>query len=570
MTGAPRAAGTASVPVVVPASPARPTAAGTAPVGGSAPVGGAESGARGSVAAPPVVPPTGRVTVEAVGTAGAGEASGVPSREFDLGSLWRSKKVLAGAGAAVLALVLVAVIVLAGRPDAVEEPVAEPTVAEQPAEPAPQPVLVANTNGAPMPSPQAVQAAIGALVTNGELGPGVHAAVVDVATGTELYGYQQSDPATPASTTKLVTAAAALTARGTGYRIPTRVVAGSAPGEVVLIGGGDPTLAIDGTATYRGAARLDELAEQVRTALGGAPVSRVLVDSTLYTGPAVSPSWDSDVVSAGYGAPITALMTNGARVNPKAASGAQRQTDPDLSAGKAFAALLGDGVTVGRGTATSSAAQATPQVSASAGTTGIAPGIELGRVESPTMLRLVEVMLTNSDNVVAEALARQVAIAGGQPASFEGGAAATRALITGFGLPVDGFGLTDGSGLSRDNLISPALLTALVRLAADGSHPELGAMFSGLPVGGWSGTLDDRFRDPAPPESRAGAGTVRAKTGSLDGVNALAGVVTTADGRLLAFALLADEVPFKTLSKWQAEWKLDRIASVLASCGCQG
>ncbi|MFI5840818.1 D-alanyl-D-alanine carboxypeptidase/D-alanyl-D-alanine-endopeptidase [Catenuloplanes sp. NPDC051500] len=483
---------------------------------------------------------------------------------------WRSRKALAGAGAAVLALVLVAVtVVLAGRRGGVDVPVAAPTVAEQAVERAPGPVLVANSDDAPMPSPAAVQAAIGTLVTNGELGPGVHAAVVDVATGTELYGYQQTDPATPASTTKLVTAAAALAARGTGYRIATRVVAGSAPGEVVLIGGGDPTLAIDGTATYRGAARLDALAEQVKTALGGAPVSRVLVDATLYTGPVTSPSWDSDAVSAGYGAPITALMTNGARVNPKAASGAQRQPAPDLSAGQAFAALLGDDVAVSRGTVASSS-QATPQVTASspAAATGIAPGAELGRVESPTMLRLVEVMLTASDNVVAEALARQVAIAGGQPASFEGGAAATRALISGFGLPVTGFGLTDGSGLSRDNLISPALLTALVRLAADGSHPELGAMFSGLPVGGWSGTLDDRFRDPAPPESRAGAGTVRAKTGSLDGVNALAGVVTTADGRLLAFALLADEVPFKTLSKWQAEWKLDRIASVLASCGC--
>jgi D-alanyl-D-alanine carboxypeptidase/D-alanyl-D-alanine-endopeptidase (penicillin-binding protein 4) len=509
-----------------------------------------------------------------VGTAGPGEASVVPSKDFDLGSgvavpvsRWRSRKALAGAGAAVLALVLVAVVVLVGRREPAEEPVAAPTVAEQAVEPAPGPVLAANSDDAPMPSPAAVQAAIGSLVTNGELGPGVHAAVVDVATGTELYGYQQTDPATPASTTKLVTAAAALAARGTGYRIPTRVVAGSAPGEVVLVGGGDPTLAIDGTATYRGAARLDALAAQVSTALGGAPVSRVLVDSTLYSGPVTSPSWDSDAVSAGYGAPITALMTNGARVNPKAASGAQRQSAPDLSAGQAFAALLGEDVTVSRGTVSSP--QATPQVTASSSAApGIAPGTELGRVESPTMLRLVEVMLTASDNVVAEALARQVAIAGGQPASFEGGAAATRALITGFGLPVDGFGLTDGSGLSRDNLISPALLTALVRLAADGSHPELGAMFSGLPVGGWSGTLDDRFRDPAPPESRAGAGTVRAKTGSLDGVNALAGVVTTADGRLLAFALLADEVPFKTLSKWQAEWKLDRIASVLASCGC--
>ncbi|MDQ0368029.1 D-alanyl-D-alanine carboxypeptidase/D-alanyl-D-alanine endopeptidase [Catenuloplanes indicus] len=477
---------------------------------------------------------------------------------------------LAGAGATVLALVLVLVVALVVRPGAVDDPVAAPTTAGPSAEPPPQPVLAANTDTAPMPSAAAVQAAIGPLVTSGELGPGMHVSVLDVATGTELYGYQQAEPATPASTTKLVTAAASLAARGTGYRIPTRVVAGAAPGEVVLIGGGDPTLAIGETAAYEDAARLDTLAEQVKKALNNAQVSRVLVDSSLFTGALTGPGWDPDAVSAGYGAPITALMTDGARVNPKATGGAQRHATPDLAAGRAFAALLGKNVTVARGTAPAAGTPAgTPPGTASgAAVTGPAPGTELGRVESPTMLRLVEVMLTESDNVVAEALARQVAIAGGEPASFQGAAAATRNLIAGFGLPVDGFGLTDGSGLSRDNEISPALLTALVRLAADGSHPELGAMFAGLPVGGWSGTLDTRFRDPAPPESRGGAGSVRAKTGSLDGVNALAGVLTTADGRLLAFALLADEVPYKSVSKWQAEWKLDRIASVLAACGC--
>ncbi|WP_370881807.1 D-alanyl-D-alanine carboxypeptidase/D-alanyl-D-alanine endopeptidase [Catenuloplanes nepalensis] len=483
---------------------------------------------------------------------------------------WRSRKVLAGAGAAVLVLVLVLVVVLAGRPGAVEEPVAAPTTAGPAAEPPPQPVLAANTDTAPMPSVAAVEAAIGPLVTNGELGPGMHVSVLDVATGAELYGYQQADPATPASTTKLVTAAASLAARGTGHRIPTRVVAGSAPGEIVLIGGGDPTLAIGETAAYEDAARLDTLAEQVKKALGNAEVSRVVVDSSLFTGALTGPGWDSDAVSAGYGAPITALMTDGARVNPKATGGARRHTAPDLAAGRAFAALLGKNVTVTSGRQPGGGTPATPAGtgSSAAAVTGPAPGTELGRVESPTMLRLVEVMLTESDNVLAEALARQVAIAGGRPASFEGAAAATRDLIAGLGLPVDGFGLTDGSGLSRDNEISPALLTSLVRLAADGSHPELGAMFAGLPVGGWSGTLDTRFRDPAPPESRGGAGAVRAKTGSLDGVNALAGVLTTADGRLLAFALLADEVPYQKVSKWQAEWKLDRIASVLAACGC--
>ncbi|WP_374728301.1 D-alanyl-D-alanine carboxypeptidase/D-alanyl-D-alanine endopeptidase [Catenuloplanes atrovinosus] len=571
-------AGSAAVGVAGAASP-RPAPVNAA---GAAPAAGGDAGARGSAVVSPAASVGGRATVggggapggpsgvsvvpadglEKDGGAGAAGAAGGGAEAAP----WRSRKVLIGAGAAVLALVVLGVAVLAGRPEPAEEPVAAPSAARS-TEPAPRPVLVANTDQAPMPTAAGVAAAIAPLVTRGDLGPGLHVSVVDVATGTELYGYEQTEPATPASTTKLVTAAAALAARGAGYRIPTRVVAGSAPGEVVLIGGGDPTLAIGETAAYDGAARLDTLAEQVKRALGGAPVSRVTVDSSLFTGPLTAPGWDSDAVSSGYGAPITALMTDGARVNPKATGGARRHAAPDLAAGKAFAALLGTNVTVGRGASPKPGTPA-PAASSAPAAAGPVPGTELGRVESPIMLRLVEVMLTESDNVVAEALARQVAIAVGRPASFEGGASATRELIAGYGLPVDGFGLTDGSGLSRDNGISPALLTSLVRLAGDGSHPELGALFSGLPVGGWSGTLDTRFRDPAPPESRGGAGSVRAKTGSLDGVTALAGVLTTADGRLLAFALLADEVPYRTVSPWQAEWKLDRIASELAACGC--
>jgi D-alanyl-D-alanine carboxypeptidase/D-alanyl-D-alanine-endopeptidase (penicillin-binding protein 4) len=66
----------------------------------------------------------------------------------------------------------------------------------------------------------------------------------------------------------------------------------------------------------------------------------------------------------------------------------------------------------------------------------------------------------------------------------------------------------------------------------------------------------------------AGAGVVRAKTGTLTSVSTLAGLVQDKDGRLLAFALLADRVGPTTADTERAEAALDRAASALASCGC--
>jgi D-alanyl-D-alanine carboxypeptidase/D-alanyl-D-alanine-endopeptidase (penicillin-binding protein 4) len=88
-------------------------------------------------------------------------------------------------------------------------------------------------------------------------------------------------------------------------------------------------------------------------------------------------------------------------------------------------------------------------------------------------------------------------------------------------------------------------------------------VLSGLPVAGFDGTLEKRFRTG--PELPA-AGVVRAKTGTLNGVSALAGLVRTRDGRLLAFDLTADSVPIgATLAAQRA---LDRLAAALAGCGC--
>lgn len=483
-----------------------------------------------------------------------------PRRRFGLVTI------LAGALVLVLALAAVAVI----RPGPVDRWLgdgdnAQPTPAAAENSALPSPVLAGARSDAPPPTAAGIKAALDPLVADPKLGGRVFVSVVDPATGDHLYERSPATPAVPASTTKLVTGLTVLAARGPSYRLATRAVAGTRPGEVVLIGGGDATLATGPTGTYPGAARLDELAAAVKQALGATPPTKVIVDTSLFTGPAFGPGWDSDTSTGGYGTATTALMTDAGRVDPRQVKvPARRHEKPDVAAGQAFATALGlppSAVTTGKAPAALNG-QAGPSPPASG--TPVAPGTELGKIESPSMARLVEMMLSESDNVIAECLARQVALAKNLPASYAGAAEAMKAVLADLGLPAAEDGLVDGSGLSRNDRLTPSLLTGLLAFAARADRPDLHGLFSGLPVAGYSGTLRDRFRSAGP--TRPGAGLVRAKTGTLSGVNAIAGIVVTQDGRLLTFAVLADRV---TGGQLPAQDALDKIATALATCGCR-
>ena len=407
-------------------------------------------------------------------------------------------------------------------------------------------------DAAPTPSAQGLELAVLAALGDPAIAGSLAVSVVDAETGAPLYERNAATPLLPASTAKIVTAVAALTALDPDARLTTRVVAGAAPGEVVLVGGGDPTLA-GPTAEpgYPTAARLTDLANRVRATLGSAVVTRVLVDESLYTGPRLGPGWTGNYVLQGAVAPVGPLMVDRGRVRPDRI---RRVSDPAVTAGQALAALLqpGASVAVEPGLAAAGAA-------------------ELGAVQSPPIPLLVEQMLARSDNDLAEALTRHVAIAQGEPASFSGGAAAVREVLGPFleevGVGSDAVALVDGSGLSRLNLLEPAALTRLLaRVAADdgsATGERLAPVLTGLPVGGFSGTLSDRYRTGG---GLRGAGLVRAKTGTLNGVSALAGLVRTSDGRLLAFDVTADGVPLGATRG--AEAALDALAGRFASCGC--
>jgi D-alanyl-D-alanine carboxypeptidase/D-alanyl-D-alanine-endopeptidase (penicillin-binding protein 4) len=410
--------------------------------------------------------------------------------------------------------------------------------------PAPAAVLGVAGAGQPVPTPAGVAKALAAPLADHRLGARVLATVVDAASGAVLLDRGAARFAIPASTAKLTTAAAVLAELPPDNRITTKLVAGPAAGDVVLVGAGDPTLSAappGAPTTYPGAARLADLAGAARRA-GVRTVSRVIVDGDLFSGPSLAPGWQPADVGSSFAAPITAVAVDGGRPWPTATF---RSTAPDLAAGRALAALLGvPNAAVRRGHA-------------------VPGGRLLGEVSSPPLTRIVEQMLLLSDNVLAEALARQVALAEGLPASFAGAALAVRRVLGRLGIPDTGH-LVDGSGLSNRDGVTPAELAAVLRAAVSGSEPALTDLVPGLPVSGYDGTLGDRYR-AGPPTAAAGA--VRAKTGSLNGVTSLAGVVTDADGRLLVFAFLADRVPAGgTLA---AENALDVAATALGRCGCR-
>ena len=456
-------------------------------------------------------------------------------------------------GRGLLAL-LAAAALAAGATTAVgldDEPVEAPVAVV----PSPSPALV---RGALLPAPRGdavaptaagLATAVAAALAGPALAGGLAVSVVDADTGEALYERAADVPLLPASTAKIATAVAALTALPADLRLTTRVVAGAAPGEVVLVGGGDPTLASPRAALgYPRPALLSDLAARTRAALGGTAVTRVVVDESLYPGARLGPGWKPTYVTEGAVAPVVPLMVDGGRARPDRL---RRVPDPGMAAGEAFAALLqpGKAVAVARGAAAA----------------GAAP---LAEVRSPPVPALVERMLSRSDNDLAEALARQVALAAGRPASFEGVADASTAvlgdLLEDVGVARDAVRLVDGSGLSRDDRLQPAALTRLLARAASGQAPELAPLLSGLPVAGFDGTLAGRYRTGSPTTA---AGEVRAKTGTLNGVSALAGLVRTEDGRLLAFDLTADAVALGATRP--AERALDALAARLAACGCR-
>lgn len=427
---------------------------------------------------------------------------------------------------------------------------------------APAAVLAPAVSTGALPTRQGLASRLAPLIAARSLGSHVGVAVTDLASGRVLFARAAGAPATPASSAKVVTAVAALRVLGPAARFATRVVRGPVPGSVVLVGGGDPTLAAGRvpTADYPQPASLASLARQTARWLHahGQRSVRLRYDASLYSGPLTAPGWTTSYITTGNVTPITSLEVDQGRLTrsgrPEDADNPgnfrPRSFTPAADAAASFASFLrARGIRVLAG------------VSAAPAPAG---AVTIGRVRSPQLSAIATWMLRESNNVIAENLARQVALRTGRPASFAGAAAAVAAAAARMGIR-RGIHLVDGSGLSPQDRITPLALAGLVRLAG-GRQDVLHAAITGMPVAGFSGTLapgQSVFGNFGP----AALGAVQAKTGNLTRVVSLAGMVRDASGRLLAFAFMADQLPRGQLVR--AAGVIDAMATALARCGCR-
>ena len=376
----------------------------------------------------------------------------------------------------------------------------------------------------PMPLAEAAAAAEAALVFD-EIVDAVTSKIPDgsclriVAEGEVVADQAGALPVIPASNMKLLVAAAALEVLGADYTFRTELQSPRPQGAVIvgdvyLVGGGDPVLWSDGVVdplTYPSfnTTSLDRLVDQLATAGITRIEGDIIGDGSRYDDEFRVPSWGPSIISRDAG-PYDALLVNDGLVGE-----GNYGFDPNRSAAAIFVELLrARGIEV-----TGVAGNRTRPDDGSLSTLAFIKSLPLDDI-------LVE-MLHTSDNNTAEMLVKEIGYAASGEGSRLAGLAALRDVLTGWGAPLEGIQLEDGSGLSRVNRVTCA---AFVAVLAD--SPVAAELRRVLPVAGRDGTLAEQLVG-TPAE-----GALQAKTGTLTDVKALSGVQPGADRAPVEFSLI--------------------------------
>jgi D-alanyl-D-alanine carboxypeptidase/D-alanyl-D-alanine-endopeptidase (penicillin-binding protein 4) len=456
---------------------------------------------------------------------------------------------------------------------------------------------------------RALQRDLAALFADPALARGTVSAVVQsVDRGDTLFRYNGERLLIPASTLKIVTVAVAAERLGWDHRFTTTVSAagpiehGVLDGDLVVTGGGDPTI----SRRYGGAdAVLAGWARQLAAAGLRRIEGRIVADARAFGGEPWGAGWSWEDLRYAYGAPVGALHLDEATqplvIVPGLAPGDRASVS---LVGTAAMAVEADVLTTGHDEAASiefrrapglPALQVTGQIPVNAQPLTLYPAVaspasrfvtafaraldahgilvadgtaNRDTLEAPPVTRsppllvhhspplsdVAGVTLKDSHNLHAESLLRAIALAEGATATPEAGLAIVSRVLREWGVPEGAVSIADGSGLSRRNLVAAdALLVVLQRMAADARHRM--HWMHALPAGGSKGTLSRRF------QSGPSQGRVKAKTGSLAYVRAIAGYVRTADEETLAFAIILNNT---SAAAGSLEEILDRAVDRLA------
>ena len=339
----------------------------------------------------------------------------------------------------------------------------------------------------------------------------------DVTTGNVVLAKNPQLPLLPASSTKVLTVSAALLKLDLDDRITTRVVQSGSDIAVIKAAG-------DVWMTYE---TIKDLAEQIRKNLPG--VKQVQIDTSAWTAPSFIESWGRENITEGFIAPMEPAMIYGGRLNGARSGDVPRSNTPALDVAGAVARELG--VTA---------------FSKAEGTVPAGEGVkELAKVESPTLRERIEKLMETSDNVMAEAVGRE--LSGNDPVGET-----LRILGEHFQIPAD-LKIFDNSGMSKANRIPAEFLDSLMFAAAK-DNSRLSAILATLPVAAGTGTLESRYT------TLRGRGYVRAKTGTLTDTSALVGTILSESGRVYTFAIISNDAPIL-----EARSAMDELASAVRS-----
>jgi len=181
----------------------------------------------------------------------------------------------------------------------------------------------------------------------------------------------------------------------------------------------------------------------------------------------------------------------------------------------------------------------------------------IAKFESPPLQNIIDWMLLWSDNTLGDRIAMHASMKAGFGYSKSGIEKVFVKTLDSLGIDSKGLNAVDGSGLSKQNRVSANMLAQL--LLETYKNEKYRTIYGGLPIGGVSGTMRNRFIKSAP----GAIGLVRAKTGTLNGTVSMAGFVQGGDHDYV-FVAIADRIPRGTTAAKAARNALDKALAKFA------